>query len=86
MQWNFEHIDKNSWKHLGLSIIPGALFGRTGAGIALGAGLHKEYDDQNVNWYHHWCWWDVTFDVLGALIGLAINTTAQLLIFKHLVY
>lgn len=80
------HIDKNSWKHLGYSIIPGLFLGRTGFGIAVGAGLYKEHSDLKEAWYHHWCWWDVTFDMLGASIGLALNTVAQLLIFKHLVY
>lgn len=80
------HIDKNSWKHLGYSIIPGLFLGRTGFGAAITAGVCKEYCDKEYNWYHHWCWWDIGFDVLGASIGLALNTVAQLLIFKHLVY
>lgn len=86
MQTNTIHIDKNSLKHLGICAALGALFGRTGFGAALGIGFYKEYIDKTEAWYHHWCWWDITFDVLGALVGLAINTTAQLLIFKHLVY
>lgn len=80
-----KHIDKNSLKHLGICAALGALFGRTGFGVSIGAGLTKEYIDKE-SWVEHWCWWDIFFNILGALIGVALNTTAQILIFKNLVY
>lgn len=86
MKFNFDHIDKNSIKHFLICFGLSALFGRTGAGAAVGSGLYKEYTDLTEAWYHHWCWWDVTFDILGAILGLVLNTMFQILIFKAVIY
>lgn len=65
-----KHVDKNSLKHFGVNLICG-LFGVFGVGVGLGASLTKEYCDNE--YYGHWCWADLIFDILGLAAGFTIN-------------
>lgn len=60
------HIDKNSIKHFGACFLL-SLCGLYGVCIAIGAALTKEYCDKQS--YGHWCWWDISFDTLGCILG-----------------
>ena len=64
------HIDKNSLKHFGICFIL-SLLGMYGVGAAVGASLTKEYCDKK--YYKHWCWFDLLFDFLGCISGMAIH-------------
>ena len=54
--------------------------GAFGLGVAIGASLTREYDGKQ--FYGHWCWWDIFFDVLGQLLGIGIIALVDWLILK----
>lgn len=54
--------------------------GAFGLGVAIGARLTREYDGKQ--FYGHWCWWDIFFDVLGQLLGIGIIALVAWLILK----
>ena len=64
------HIDKNSIKHFSVCFIL-SLVGAYGASVALGASLTKEWYDKKS--YGHWCWFDLAFDLLGIVAGMAVH-------------
>lgn len=39
---------------------------------AIAAALAKEYDDSREHG-NHWCWWDLTADTIGIIIGTTIR-------------
>lgn len=50
----------------------GARFGMVfGVGVAIGASMTREYDGKQ--FYGHWCWWDILFDGIGIILGLALT-------------
>lgn len=59
-----------------LGLIIGGAFG---LGVAVGASITREYDGKQ--FYGHWCWWDIFFDVLGQLLGIGILVLIAWLIF-----
>lgn len=59
-----------------LGLIIGGAFG---LGVAIGASITREYDGKQ--FYGHWCWWDIFFDVLGQLLGIGILVLIAWLIF-----
>lgn len=65
-----KHIDKNSLKHFGVCYAL-SLEGEHGVSAAIGAAVTKEYYDKQT--YGHWCWWDMTFDLLGCVAGYATH-------------
>ena len=68
------HIDKNSIKHFSVCFLL-SLAGGYGVAAALGASLTKEYCDYQT--YGHWCWWDMTFDLLGCVAGYATHVVVR---------
>lgn len=51
-----------------------------GIGVGIGASLTREYD--GLQFYGHWCWWDIVFDFLGLLCGSGIIILIAWLIWK----
>ena len=70
---NTEHIDKNSFKHAGICFALAATGGIKYGGIqaAIAASVTKEWFDKQS--YGHWCWWDLTFDILGMVAGEVVH-------------
>ena len=60
-----------------LGLIIGGVFG---LGVAIGASITREYD--GLQFYGHWCWWDIFFDFLGQLLGAGIIALIAWLILR----
>lgn len=43
----------------------------TGAALAAGLALGKEYGDKNATG-NHWCWWDLLADFCGIVVALLL--------------
>ncbi|ATB31894.1 YfiM family protein [Melittangium boletus] len=54
----------------------------TGAGVALGAGVAKEFYDEGRGGFFSWK--DITWDVLGTASGLALSWAVDRLVFQRL--
>lgn len=71
-----KHIDISSIKHFSVCFIL-SLIGAYGMRIAIGGAICKKwYDKQS---YGHWCWWDLTFDLLGCVVGLGVRGVGAVL-------
>lgn len=60
-----------------IGLIIGGVFG---LGVAVGASITREYD--GLQFYGHWCWFDILADVLGQLLGIGILALVAWLILK----
>jgi hypothetical protein len=63
-----KHVDKNSIKHFIVCYWLSASLGIEGASLALGASITKEWCDKL--YAGHWCWWDLSFDMMGIAFGI----------------
>lgn len=61
------HVDKSSVKHFTVCFLAAIISTEFSLGLAVG----KEVGDK-LN-YGHWCWWDIVFDVLGAVLGTLLR-------------
>lgn len=66
-----KHLDKNSIKHFGVCFLL-SLLGSYGVAFALGASVTKEWKDSKEK-NNHWCWVDLTVDVIGCICGYLVH-------------
>lgn len=65
---------------VGYAFIGLIIGGAFGFGVGVGASITREYDGKQ--FYGHWCWWDIFFDVLGQLLGISMIALVAWLILK----
>ena len=65
------HIDKNSIKHVFVCFLL-SLVGAYGMCVAVGASITREYDNSKAKG-NHWCWWDIIFDTIVCVAGMATH-------------